>query len=574
MNFRYALVLLLVPILNTACSGGFKALDNSQEMKLDASSLQAPSISPSIISEKGGTLLTIIGKDFTSEVVVTIGASPCTSLKVLDSTKLTCITPATNSGNQTVQVKLANGSLMAAPVAVSSQAVDPLPPTAPPVADQPPVSNPPAVSNPPPATNPPPKKSCPIAFGSGEQTLVNGVYGPCIAISCQSGYNLVNGKCEKDPVYLTVEACPSTLPRGYATTISIGDRDLHRITVSDGTNVILDKDVTIPENINLPVSPSSATTYTVVGYRDGVKRIEKTIKISVYDINDPIFPKSPTPITVVRQPNGYRLSWANQTVGLDYFKLSFKNAIGTAEYISVGYNPMKAATMDSWFVNPGIPTQYALFACKGSGFSSELTEMATVNIVPPTPRLSPEPGQAADCLGVARYIRNGKYEYQRLFGGGNFNSTQAAATVQGCYDIMQKNHQDCLKAFGPSCKTTGYLAVKDSQVNSSSTLRIYSSDAPQMPTFPLASAGVCYNSYYTNSTKIPVVDSGDDYVVSTSQSALTEDCTNLNWYNAFEINVLSPGGNLDGAQVIGTKKFYLVEVPSNTVLANKSYPRP
>jgi outer membrane protein OmpA-like peptidoglycan-associated protein len=62
------------------------------------------SISPTSGTTAGGTSVTITGTNFISGATVTIGGSSCTSVVVVSSTSITCITPSGTAGSQDVVV--------------------------------------------------------------------------------------------------------------------------------------------------------------------------------------------------------------------------------------------------------------------------------------------------------------------------------------------------------------------------------------------------------------------------------------------------------------------------------------
>jgi hypothetical protein len=77
------------------------------------SSASAPTVSgvdPSSGSTTGGTAITITGTDFTGATGVTIGGASATSVSVVNSTTITCVTPAGTAGAKDVVVTTAAGS--------------------------------------------------------------------------------------------------------------------------------------------------------------------------------------------------------------------------------------------------------------------------------------------------------------------------------------------------------------------------------------------------------------------------------------------------------------------------------
>lgn len=82
--------------------------DGQSDTAFDAYTAVTPpnviGVSPSTGTELGGTALTITGTDFDSGATVTIGGVPATSVVFVDSTSLTCVSPAGTVGAQNVVV--------------------------------------------------------------------------------------------------------------------------------------------------------------------------------------------------------------------------------------------------------------------------------------------------------------------------------------------------------------------------------------------------------------------------------------------------------------------------------------
>jgi len=73
-------------------------------------STTANGVSPARGSTLGGTLLTVTGANFTGAGSVTIGGVPATNVTVINSTSLTCITPAGSVGTVSVAVTTVGGT--------------------------------------------------------------------------------------------------------------------------------------------------------------------------------------------------------------------------------------------------------------------------------------------------------------------------------------------------------------------------------------------------------------------------------------------------------------------------------
>lgn len=58
----------------------------------------------------GGTLISLVGARFTPGATVTIGGNPCTSITVVSSTALTCVTPANAIGMINIVVTNLDGT--------------------------------------------------------------------------------------------------------------------------------------------------------------------------------------------------------------------------------------------------------------------------------------------------------------------------------------------------------------------------------------------------------------------------------------------------------------------------------
>ena len=65
-------------------------------------------ITPVVGKTDGGTSLTINGANFTSDITATINGVACTSVVFVDSTQITCDTPAGDEGSQTLKVSIPN----------------------------------------------------------------------------------------------------------------------------------------------------------------------------------------------------------------------------------------------------------------------------------------------------------------------------------------------------------------------------------------------------------------------------------------------------------------------------------
>lgn len=67
------------------------------------------SINPSLGPQSGGTELIIIGKDFRTGAIVTVGDTACLSMTIISSTQISCITPAHTSGTYDIVVANIDG---------------------------------------------------------------------------------------------------------------------------------------------------------------------------------------------------------------------------------------------------------------------------------------------------------------------------------------------------------------------------------------------------------------------------------------------------------------------------------
>lgn len=165
---RRALAFLGLCILcvATACGGSNDAGGSSGEsappISLDsttvaahgrrgAAALAVSGISPSVLAAAGGTTMSVYGTNISGGhgLAVSVGGSACTSVAWVDSTHITCVTPAKAPGTYDVVVTNPSGSTSVSSGAGLYEAVAGTPPI--------PTPAPPATSPPtsPPATSPP-----------------------------------------------------------------------------------------------------------------------------------------------------------------------------------------------------------------------------------------------------------------------------------------------------------------------------------------------------------------------------------------------------------------------------------
>ncbi len=67
-------------------------------------------IAPAFGPQAGSTTITITGTQFTTGASITVGGNNCTSVNVVSSTSITCVTPAGTTGAQTVAITLLDSS--------------------------------------------------------------------------------------------------------------------------------------------------------------------------------------------------------------------------------------------------------------------------------------------------------------------------------------------------------------------------------------------------------------------------------------------------------------------------------
>ncbi|MCC7403232.1 MAG: IPT/TIG domain-containing protein [Bdellovibrionales bacterium] len=425
------------------------------------------------------------------------------------------------------------------------------------------------------------KRSCPVDNGQGEQTFSSGAYGTCVASSCNNGYYLKNGACLVRPANFPssyASACPPTIPRGQLTVIDIGAFYVSKLTVTDGTKTIAENTCADTGSCTLlvEVQPNETTTYKIKG-TSSVIDIEQEVTITVLDPGNPVFKVSTTPFSVTPHSSGsgYNFEWKNTDAQIQRLLLVSTDALGN-RVVTRGYNGSNPVQLATYAHNPLVQTTYTLMACKGSYFKPEFAEMATVTVKPPVPSLAPVVGLQAECLGVARFEKSGQPNYVRLYGGGNINSTQPAATIGACREFMQVQQMNCTALYGPSCKVFGYYYSRDpkTDLNGSSNqsqwrtvlYRIFTGNGPT-PVFPMGSAGACNIEFWREDGTS--VSPGNQHLVSANETDLIEDCENHKAYSFLEISALAAPGS---PRLTGTKTQTLVELITNQALVNKTFP--
>lgn len=426
------------------------------------------------------------------------------------------------------------------------------------------------------------RRSCPVDNGQGEQTFSGGSYGTCVASSCNNGYYVKNGACLVRPANFPssyASACPPTIPRGQLTVIDIGAFYVSKLTVTDGTKTIAENTCADTGSCTLlvEVQPNETTTYKIKG-TSSVIDIVQEITITVLDPGSPLLKVSTTPFSVTPHSSGsgYNFEWNNNDPQIQKLLLVATDALGK-HVVTRNYSAPNAIQLATYAHNPLVETTYTLMACKGSYFKPEFAEMATVTVKPPVPSLSPVAGLQAECLGVARVEQaGGQINFIRLYGGGNINSTQPAATISACRQFMQEQQMNCSAQYGPSCKVFGYYYSRDpkTDLNGSSNqsqwrtvlYRIFTGNGPT-PVFPMGSAGACNIEFWREDGTS--VSPGNQHLVSANEAELVEDCENHKAYSFLEISALAAPGS---PRLTGTKTQTLVELITNQTLINKTFP--
>jgi hypothetical protein len=156
------------------------------------------SVNPTSGSTAGGASITITGTNFVSGATVTVGGAACTNVVVVNSTEITCATPAGTAGTASVVVT-SNGQSNAANTLFTYTAPASPPaffvPPPEPVSTQPPATQPPASQNP---GSPDAPQASSLVNSGNQQTLTQQPGGATA---------LVNGQ----PVSVDVDA-PADLP--------------------------------------------------------------------------------------------------------------------------------------------------------------------------------------------------------------------------------------------------------------------------------------------------------------------------------------------------------------------------